>query len=137
MNQYLLSVYQVEGQMDGPPPSAEEMRAFMGRVIALEEEMDRAGAFAFGGRIGDVPAAVPPGRDGAFAQPKARCHRVRMDRSSRNAANSSSPITGAPITPSSAPPPVPEPASADSARPFACRAVIRLGSSRPISRMSV
>ena len=58
MNQYLLSVYQVEGQMDGPPPSAEEMRAFMGRVIALEEEMDRAGAFAFGGALHGPDAAT-------------------------------------------------------------------------------
>src|SRR5215510_16099426 len=51
MNQYLLSVYQVEGQTDGSVPTAEEMQAFMGRVIALEEEMDRAGAFAFGGAL--------------------------------------------------------------------------------------
>ena len=58
MNQYLLSVYQVEGQMDGPPPSAEEMRAFMGRVIALEEEMDRVGAFAFGGALHGPDAAT-------------------------------------------------------------------------------
>jgi hypothetical protein len=51
MNQYLLSVYEVEGQVSGAPSTAEEMRAFMGRVIALEEEMDRAGAFAFGGAL--------------------------------------------------------------------------------------
>lgn len=51
MNQYLLSVFEVEGRGTATPPTPEEMRAFMGRVIALEEEMDRAGAFAFGGAL--------------------------------------------------------------------------------------
>jgi hypothetical protein len=51
MNQYLLSVYEVEGQVAGAPATPEEVQAFMGRVIALEEEMDRAGAFAFGGAL--------------------------------------------------------------------------------------
>jgi hypothetical protein len=51
MNQYLLSVYEVEGKGEDTPPTPEEMRAFMGRVIALEEEMDRAGAFGFGGAL--------------------------------------------------------------------------------------
>ena len=58
MNQYLLTVYQVEGQVDGAPATAEEMQAFMGRVIALEEEMDRAGAFAFGGALHGPDAAT-------------------------------------------------------------------------------
>src|SRR5918998_762658 len=58
MNQYLLSIYEVEGQMDGAPATAEEMQAFMGRVIALEEEMDRAGAFAFGGALHGSDAAT-------------------------------------------------------------------------------
>ena len=58
MNQYLLSVYEVEGQATGTPPSAEEMQAFMGRVIALEEEMDRAGAFAFGGALHGADTAT-------------------------------------------------------------------------------
>lgn len=57
MNQYLLLVYEVEGQVSGGPATAEEMRAFMGRVIALEEEMDRAGAFAFGGALHGPDAA--------------------------------------------------------------------------------
>lgn len=48
MNQYLLSVYAAEGSN---PPSAEEMQAFMGRVIALEEEMDREGVFVYGGAL--------------------------------------------------------------------------------------
>ena len=50
MNQYLLSVYEVAEGVAGAPSTTEEMAAFMGRVIALEEEMDRAGAFAFGAR---------------------------------------------------------------------------------------
>jgi hypothetical protein len=48
MNQYLLSVYEAEGS---GPSTAAEMQAFMGRVIALEEEMERAGAFVFGGAL--------------------------------------------------------------------------------------
>jgi hypothetical protein len=65
MNQYLLSVYEVEGQMDGAPATAEEMQAFMGRVIALEAEMDRAGAFAFGGALhGPDTATVVRGGTG-------------------------------------------------------------------------
>jgi hypothetical protein len=58
MNQYLLSVFEVEGQDAGAPPTAEEMQAFMGRVIALEEEMDRAGAFAFGGALHGAEAST-------------------------------------------------------------------------------
>jgi hypothetical protein len=34
------------------------MRAFMGRVIALEEEMDRAGVFVFGGALHGPDAAT-------------------------------------------------------------------------------
>jgi hypothetical protein len=58
MNQYLLSVYEVEGQVAGASSTPEEMQAFMGRVIALEEEMDRAGAFAFGGALHGPEAAT-------------------------------------------------------------------------------
>src|SRR3954452_737752 len=58
MNQYLLSVYEVEGQGNGARPTAEEMQALMSRVIALEEEMDRAGAFAFGGALHGPDAAT-------------------------------------------------------------------------------
>jgi len=79
MNQYLLSVYDVEGQAAGAPPSAEVMQAFMGRVIALEEEMDRAGAFEFGGALhgADTATVVRGGTgldkvttDGPFAEAK-------------------------------------------------------------------
>jgi len=56
MNQYLLSVYEAEG--NSAPSTPEEMQAFMGRVIALEEEMDRAGAFVFGGALHGPDAAT-------------------------------------------------------------------------------
>jgi len=51
-------VYDDEGQAAGAPPTAEDMQAFMGRVIALEEEMDRTGAFAFGGALHGPDAAT-------------------------------------------------------------------------------
>ena len=57
MNQYLLSVYEVEGAVDGPQ-TPQEMRSFMARVMALEEEMDAAGAFAFGGALHGSDAAT-------------------------------------------------------------------------------
>ena len=58
MNQYLLSLYEVQGQATGAPSSPEEMQAFMGRIIALEEEMDSAGAFEFGGALHGPDAAT-------------------------------------------------------------------------------
>lgn len=58
MSQYLLSVYEAEGSVAGAPSTAEEMRAFLGRVIALEEELDRAGAFVFGGALYGPDAAT-------------------------------------------------------------------------------
>lgn len=58
MNQYLLAVYDIEGEGSGAPPTPEEMQGFMGRVIALEEEMDHAGAFAFGGALHGQDAAT-------------------------------------------------------------------------------
>lgn len=58
MNQYLLSVYEVEGRVAGAPSTPEQMQAFMRRVIALEEEMDRAGAFAYGGALHGPEAAT-------------------------------------------------------------------------------
>jgi hypothetical protein len=79
MNQYLLSVYDVEGQVEGASPTADEMGAFMGRVIALEEEMERAGAFAFGGALhaADATTVVRGGTgldkvttDGPFVEAK-------------------------------------------------------------------
>lgn len=58
MNQYLLSVYEVEGQGEGAPSSPEDMEGFMARVISLEEEMDVAGAFVFGGGLHGADAAT-------------------------------------------------------------------------------
>jgi hypothetical protein len=58
MNQYLLSVYEVEGQVEGSPSTPEEMQSFMARVMSLEEEMDAAGAFAFGGALHGPDAAT-------------------------------------------------------------------------------
>ncbi len=79
MNQYLLSVYEVGGQVSGAPATPEDMKAFMDRVIALEEEMDNAGAFVFGGALhGPDAATVVSGgtgldkvmTDGPFAEAK-------------------------------------------------------------------
>jgi hypothetical protein len=58
MNQYLLSVYEAAGQVEAASPTPEEMQAFLGRVIALEEELDRAGAFVFGGALHGPDAAT-------------------------------------------------------------------------------
>jgi hypothetical protein len=51
MNQYLLSVYEMEGRVEGAPATPDEMQSFMARVMVLEEEMDAAGVFAFGGAL--------------------------------------------------------------------------------------
>lgn len=76
MNQYLLSVYDGGG---GTPATPEDMHAFMGRVIALEEEMDAAGAFVFGGALhgSDASTVVRGGTgldkvttDGPFVEAK-------------------------------------------------------------------
>jgi hypothetical protein len=51
MGQYLLSTYAVEGEVEGAPSAPEEMQAFMGRVAALEDEMESSGTFVFGGAL--------------------------------------------------------------------------------------
>jgi hypothetical protein len=58
MSQYLLATYSVEDAAPGTPPSPEEMKAFMKRVMDLEEEMDAAGAFLFGGALHGADAAT-------------------------------------------------------------------------------
>ncbi|WP_109507114.1 YciI family protein [Nocardioides speluncae] len=59
MSQYLLSVYaSTDGAVEGAPQTPEEMQSFMARVMALEEEMDAAGAFAFGGALHGPDAAT-------------------------------------------------------------------------------
>ncbi|MDJ0498560.1 MAG: YciI family protein [Acidimicrobiia bacterium] len=65
MNQYLLSTWAVADAVQGAPTSPEEMQAFMQRVIALEAEMEEAGAFAFGGALhGPDTATVLSSSDG-------------------------------------------------------------------------
>jgi hypothetical protein len=51
MGQYLLSTYEVEGEVEGAPSTPEEMKGFMERVVALEDEMEATGTFAFGGAL--------------------------------------------------------------------------------------
>jgi hypothetical protein len=58
MSQYLLSTYTVEGEVPGAPRTTVEMETFMERVIALEAEMDAAGAFVFGGALHGPDAAT-------------------------------------------------------------------------------
>ena len=77
MNQYLLSVYEVEGSVEGSPPTPEDMQAFMAKVLALEEQMDTAGAFVFGGALHspDTATVVRDGlnkvlTDGPFVEAK-------------------------------------------------------------------
>ena len=78
MNQYLLSTYRVEGDVPGAPSSPEEMQAFMGRIIALEAEMDESGTFLFGGALHGTDAATVVNTnesgavmtDGPFAESK-------------------------------------------------------------------
>ena len=78
MGQYLLSTYAVEGEVRGAPRTPEEMQAFMGRVVALEAEMDASGTFVFGGALHgpDAATVVRMGEgdvvmtDGPFAESK-------------------------------------------------------------------
>jgi hypothetical protein len=53
-----LSVYQVEGHVEEGPSTEDEMRAFGARVMALEDEMEAAGAFVFGGALHGSDAAT-------------------------------------------------------------------------------
>ncbi len=77
MSQDLLSTYAVEAAVPGSPSSPEEMQAFMGRVIALEAEMDASGTFVFGGALqgpdaaGVVGVGDPTVTDGPFAKSEA------------------------------------------------------------------
>jgi hypothetical protein len=58
MSQYLLSVHSVEGEVQSPPTTPEEMQAFMERVAALEDEMEASGTFVFGGQLHGPDAAT-------------------------------------------------------------------------------
>ena len=57
MSQYLLSTYMVQGEVPGAPDPG-EMQAFMQRVMDLEEEMEQAGTFVFGGALHGPDAAT-------------------------------------------------------------------------------
>ena len=48
----------VEGEVPGAPTRPEEMKAFMERVIDLEDEMEATGTFVFGGALHDPDAAT-------------------------------------------------------------------------------
>jgi hypothetical protein len=58
MSQYLLSTYAVEGEVQRAPTTPEEMKTFMERVVALEDEMEATGTFVFGGALHDPDAAT-------------------------------------------------------------------------------
>jgi len=58
MSQYLLSAHAGQGQDHREPMAPEIMQEFMGRVVALEAEMEASGAFAFSGRLADADAAT-------------------------------------------------------------------------------
>jgi hypothetical protein len=58
MGQYLLSTYAVEGEVPAAPPASEQMKAFIERVVALEDEMEATGTFVFGGALHDPDAAT-------------------------------------------------------------------------------
>lgn len=68
MSHYLLSVHSTSDK-GGPAddqhqPTPEMMQEMMGRIVALEDEMESAGAFAFSGRLADPDAATVVRSDG-------------------------------------------------------------------------
>jgi hypothetical protein len=58
VNQYLLSVYEADGKVEGAPMTPEDMQSFMQRVSALEDEMETTGTFVFGGALHGPDAAT-------------------------------------------------------------------------------
>ena len=79
VNQYMLSVYEADGKVEGAPMTPEDMQSFMQRVIALEDEMEATGTFVFGGALHGPDAATVVHRgtgldkvvtDGPFAEAK-------------------------------------------------------------------
>lgn len=55
MNQYLLSVYMIDGQ---EPPSEEDIQAAYRDVDALNTEMQKAGAWVFAGGLHEASTAT-------------------------------------------------------------------------------
>jgi hypothetical protein len=78
MNQYLLSTFDIEGQVSAAPSTPADMQSFMQRVMDLEAEMDASGTFVFGGALHgpDAATVVRPGEgdlvmmDGPFVEAK-------------------------------------------------------------------
>ena len=76
MSQYLLSTYRVVGEVPGAPHGPDETRAFLERVVAVEEDMEANGAFVFGGALRESEAASVVGvgddlvTDGPYAEAK-------------------------------------------------------------------
>ena len=58
VNQYLLSVYEADGKVEGAPMTPQDMQSFMQRVVALEDEMEATGTFVFGGALHGPDAAT-------------------------------------------------------------------------------
>ncbi|WP_433274189.1 hypothetical protein ACQPZF_21055 [Actinosynnema sp. CS-041913] len=85
MNQYLLSVYEVEGAVDGTPQTPQEMQSFMARAMALEEEMDAAGASMLQrlGRLDTADDAYRRAAELAPAEAEARFLRKHVQGSQR------------------------------------------------------
>jgi len=73
-----LSTYAVEGDVPRAPATPEDMKTFMERVVALEEEMEATGTFVFGGALHGPDAATvlraseggPVMTDGPFVEAK-------------------------------------------------------------------
>lgn len=65
MSQYLLATYTAGDEVPGEPPSPEEMQAFLQRVVAVEDEMEKTGTFVFGGALHGPDAATVLRRDDA------------------------------------------------------------------------
>jgi len=57
MTQYLLSVHSVDGEA-GEPMTDEQMRQSYQQVMALQAEMQSAGAWVFGGRLHEPGTAT-------------------------------------------------------------------------------
>ena len=63
MSRYLLSVHNAasDGSPDAAPEHSmtpEKMQEMMGRIIALEADMEESGSFVFSGRLADPDAAT-------------------------------------------------------------------------------
>jgi hypothetical protein len=64
VDQYLLSVYEADGKVEGAPMTPEDMQSFMQGASALEDEMETTGTFVFGGAL-HMPDAATAGAPGS------------------------------------------------------------------------